>query len=186
MWPRVIIPRRNVTPGHNSTLNCDLGQDSTLKSDPGQYSTLDYDPRPWFNVKLWPQVWIQRWIVTPIHDSTLNSDLELGSKFNVEFLPGVIIQRGTLTRSHKSTWNFDPGSQFNVEFWPVCISSTRGIATQEGVKIQQRDQNSTAKQGHNSTKNPLTPGRYSVRGSKFYLTPAVARQLFWWPPNKLY
>ena len=47
------------------------------------------------------------------------------------------------------------GSQFNVEFWPVYISSTRGIATQEGVKIQPRDQNSTAKKGHNSNENPL-------------------------------
>ena len=56
---------------------------------------------------------------------------------------------------HNSTLNFDPESQFNVEYWPVYISSTRGIATQEGVKIQQRDQNSTAKEGHNSTKNPL-------------------------------
>ena len=37
----------------------------------------------------------------------------------------------------------------------MYISSTRGIATQEGVRIQQRDQNSTAKEGHNSTKNPL-------------------------------
>ena len=52
-------------------------------------------------------------------------------------------------------WNSDPESQFNVEFWLVYISSTRVIATQEGVKIQQRDQNSTAKEGHNSTKNPL-------------------------------
>ena len=42
-----------------------------------------------------------------------------------------------------------------MEFWPVYISSTRRIATQEGVKIQQCDQNSTAKEGHNSTKNPL-------------------------------
>ena len=35
------------------------------------------------------------------------------------------------------------------------MSSTHGIATQEGVEIQKRDQNSTAKEGHNSTKNPL-------------------------------
>ena len=65
-------------------------------------------------------------------------------------------------------WNFDPGSQFNVEFWPVYISSTREIATQDGVKIQQRDQNSTAKEGHNSTKNPLNidPGSVFNRGVK--------------------
>ena len=32
---------------------------------------------------------------------------------------------------HKSTRNFDPESRFNVEFWLVCIFSTRGIAAQE-------------------------------------------------------
>ena len=79
---------------------------------------------------------ISRWIVTPGLDSTLNCytklncDLGLGSQFNVEFWPGVIIQREIWTRGHNSTWNSDP--------------STRGIATQEGVKIQQRDQYSTA------------------------------------------
>ena len=41
-------------------------------------------------------------------------------------------------------------------------SSTRGIATQEGVKIQQRNQNSTAKEGLNSTKNPLNIDPVSV------------------------
>ena len=65
-------------------------------------------------------------------------------------------------------WNFDLGSQFNVEFLPVYISSTRGIMTQEGVKIQQRDQNSTAKEAHNSTKNPLNidPGSVFNGGVK--------------------
>ena len=55
-----------------------------------------------------------------------------------------------------------------MEFWPVYISSTRGIATQEGVKIQQRGQNSTAKEGHNSTKNPLNidPGSVFNEGVK--------------------
>ena len=40
--------------------------------------------------------------------------------------------------------------------------------TQEGVKIQQRDQNSTAKEGHNSTKNPLNidPGSVFNEGVK--------------------
>ena len=40
--------------------------------------------------------------------------------------------------------------------------------TQDGVKIQQRDQNSTAKEGHNSTKNPLNidPGSVFNRGVK--------------------
>ena len=120
-----------MTPGHKSTLNC--------------------DPRLRFHVELWPRVMVPRWIVTSDLDSTLNCDpklncdLGLGSQFNVEFLPW----------GQNSTWNFDPGFQFNVEFWPIYISSTRGIATQAGVKIQQRDQVSTAKEGHNSTKNPL-------------------------------
>ena len=40
--------------------------------------------------------------------------------------------------------------------------------TQEGVKNQQRDQNSTAKEGHNSTKNPLNidPGSVFNEGVK--------------------
>ena len=89
----------------------------------------------------------------------------------VEFRHGVIIQRGILTQGQNSTWNFEPGSQFNVEFWPVYISSTRGIATQDGVKIQQRDQNSTAKEGHNSTKNPLNidPGSVFNRGGQNFI-----------------
>ena len=142
MWPwviiprwivtRVKIPRWNVTPAHNSTLNC--------------------DPGSWFHVELRPTVSIQRWVVTPSHDSTLNCPPCIG----------ITIQRGILTQGHNSTWNFDPGLQFNVEFWSVYISSTSGIATQEGVKIQQHDQNSTAKEGHNSTKNPLNIDPESV------------------------
>ena len=40
--------------------------------------------------------------------------------------------------------------------------------TQEGVEIQQRDQNSTAEEGHNSTKNPLNihPGSVFNEGVK--------------------
>ena len=52
---------------------------------------------------------------------------------------GITIQCGILTRVYISR--------------AVYISSTRAIAIQEGVKIQQREQNSTAKEGHNSTKN---------------------------------
>ena len=139
-WPGVIIQRWIVTPGHNSTLNCDPGHDSTL---------------------IVAQIKISRWIVTPGHDSTLNCDpgswfhVELWHQFKLWSGIGITIQCGILTRGHNSTWNLDPVSQFNVEFWPVYISSTRGIAIQEGVKIQQRDQYSIAKLGHNSTKNPL-------------------------------
>ena len=130
----------------------------------------------WFHVEVRPQVSIQRWIVTPSHDSTLNYHLVLWSQFNVEIWPRVIIQRGIPTQGHNSTWNFDPGLQFNVEFWPVYISSTRGIATQEGVKIQQRDQNSTAKEGHNSTKNPLNidPGSVFNWGVKILSYTGIA------------
>ena len=48
------------------------------------------------------------------------------------------------------------------------MSPTRGIATQEGVNIQQPDQNSTAMEGHNSTKNPLNidPGSIFNGGVK--------------------
>ena len=75
-------------------------------------------------------------------------------------------------------WNFDLGSQFNVEFLPVYISSTRGITTQEGVKIQQRDQNSTAKEGHNSTKNPLNIDPGSVFNGGVKILSYTGRQVF--------
>ena len=104
---------------------------------------------------MWSRVLIPRWSKTPGLNSTLNCDPESWFNFKLSPCIGITIQRGILTKGHNSTWNFDPGLQFNVKFWPVYISSTRGIATQEGVKIQQRDQNSTAKEGHNSTKNPL-------------------------------
>ena len=109
---------------------------------------------------------------------TLNCDLGLGSQFNLEFWPEVLIQRGILTRGQNSTWNFEPGSQLNVEFWPVYISSTRGITTQEGVKIQQRDQNSTAKRVTIQRKIHwiLTPGRYSRGGQNFILHRYAAKK----------
>ena len=109
LWPRVKIPRWIVT----------LDQNFTLKIDPDLGSQ--------FNVKLGPEVIIQRgimtrvmfprWIVTPGQNSTWNHDP--GSQFNVELWPGVTIQRGNMTRGHNSTWNSDPGSQFNVESWPM-------------------------------------------------------------------
>ena len=50
--------------------------------------------------------------------------------------------------------------------------------TQDGIEIQQRGQNSTAKEGHNSTKNPsnINPGSVfngREEGSNFCLTPAL-------------
>ena len=65
------------------------------------------------------------------HNSTKNSDL--GLPFNVEFRPVVAIQREILTHLHIFSW----------------------IATQEGVKIQQRAQNSTGNDGYNFKKNPM-------------------------------
>ena len=123
---------------------------------PGLDLMLNYDPRSEFHVELRPRIIIQRWIVTCDWDH----------RFNVEFWPGITIQCGIMTRVNFQRGNL--GSQFNVEFWPVYISSTRGITTQEGVKIQQRDQTSTAKEGHNSTKNPLNidPGSVFNGGVK--------------------
>ena len=97
-----------MTPGHDSTLNC----------DPGHYFTLKFDTGSWFNVELWPRVLIPHWIMTPCLNSTLNCDPE--SWFNVKLWPRIriIIQCVILTRGHNSTWHFDPRSQFNVAFWP--------------------------------------------------------------------
>ena len=163
---RVTIPRQNVTPGHNSTLNCDPGQDSTFKCDPAHNSTLNCDPGYWFHVEVRPQVSIQRWIVTPSHDSTLNCHLVLGSQFNVEFWPRVIIQRGILTRGYNSTWNSDPSTYLvPVELRLKKVSKFNSV-----IKIQQLRRVTIQRKIHWI----LTPGRYSIGGSKFYLTPATA------------
>ena len=89
-------------------------------------------------------------------------------KFQREVLARVTIQRENMTTGHISMWNYDQRSQFNVEFWSVYISSTYSIATQEGVKIQQSDQNSTAKEGHYSTQTLLSidPGSVFYGGVK--------------------
>ena len=105
------------------------GHISTWNLDPGHISTWNYDPGSHFDVEFWPgshicrRVRIQRWIVTPGQNSTLNYDpgqnstlncdpypgsqfnVEswLGSKFNVKLIPRVIIQRGIKTRGHNST-----------------------------------------------------------------------------------
>ena len=97
-----------------------------------------------FHVELWLRVKIQRWIMTPDQNSTLNCDpnprsqFNSGSQLNVESRPGVTIQRGIMTQGpnstwnldpgHNSTWNHDPGSQFNVELWPG-VTIQRGIMT---------------------------------------------------------
>ena len=105
-----------------------------------------------FHVELWLRVKIQRWIMTPGQNSTLNCDpnprsqFYSGSQFNVESRPGVTIQRGIMTQGPNSTWNldpglnstwtrghnstlsYDPGSQFNVELWPR-VKISRWIMT---------------------------------------------------------
>ena len=140
---RVKIPRWNVTPAHNSTLHC--------------------DPGSWFHVEVRPQVSIQRWIVTPSHDSTLNCHLALGSQFNVEFWPRVIIQRGILTRGYNSTWNSDPSTYL----LPVELRLKKVSKFNSVIKIQQLRRVTIQRKIHWI----LTPGRYSIGGSKFYLTP---------------
>ena len=102
---------------------------------------------------------IPRRLVTLRHNSTLNCDA-----------------------GHDSKLNYDPCQKltrviFQLEYGPIYISSS-GNVTHEVVKIQQRAENSTAKEGHNSKKNRLnvTPGRYSIEGSKFYLTMARAQR----------
>ena len=79
-----------MTPGQNSTLNC----------DPNPRSQFNLGSQ--FNVESRPGVTIQRGIMTRV-------------KILREILIRVIIQRGIMTRGHNSTLSYDPGSQFNVE-----------------------------------------------------------------------
>ena len=82
-----------------------------------------------------------RWSRTQGHDSTLNCEQGHVSKSNYD--PGQDEVKNL------------PGSYFNIEFWPIYLSSIYVSMTREGVKTQQRAENSRAKEGHNSTKNPL-------------------------------
>ena len=162
LWPQVMFPRWIVTPGHNSTLNC----------DPGSWFHVEYWPRVmiprWilapgseFHVELWPRVMIPRWIMTPgVLISRWIVTRGPGSHFNVKFWSRVIIQRGILTRGHNS----------NVEFWPVYISSNpwncglNKVSKFNGaIKIQQLGRVIIQRKIHWI----VTPGRYSMGGSKF-------------------
>ena len=125
----------------------------------------------WFHVESWPQVLILSRIVTPSHDSSLNCGLGWGLQFNVEFWPGfwfhiqfrsqVLFLRWIVTPSHDSTLKLDLAliSHFNVEIWPVVTIQREILPVELRLKrvwnIQQRYQNSIAKEGHNSKKNPL-------------------------------
>ena len=142
LWPLVKIQRWIMTPGQNSTFNCDpnprsqfnVGSQFNVESrtgvtmqhgikDRGHNSTWNHDPgsqihvKSWseslFKVESWPGVTIQRWIMTPGQSSILNCDPNPGSQLNVESWLGVTIQCGIKTWGHNSTWNIDPGSQFN-------------------------------------------------------------------------
>ena len=84
LWPRVKIPRWIMTPGQNSTLNCD--PNPTLQFNVGHNSMWNQDSVSQFNVESRPGVTIQRWVMTLGHNSTWNYDP--GSKFYVELWPG--------------------------------------------------------------------------------------------------
>ena len=175
LWPRVKIPRWIMTPGQNSTLNCDpnprlqfnLGQNSTWNQDP--VSQFNVESRPGVTIlrKILVRVTIQRGIMTRGYNSTLSYDL--GSQFNVESWPVVKISRWIMTRvivphwimiqipGHNWTLNHDPVSQFNVELRP-------GVIIQRGIKTW--GHNSTG--GHNFIRrrgrNTMTP---CLGGSQF-------------------
>ena len=73
----------------------------------------------------------------------------------------------------KTVWIInDTNESFFYKFFYrfIYISSVRGNATQEGVKIQQRAQNSTLEV--KKINWILNMGRYSI-GVKFYLTPGI-------------
>ena len=103
LWPRVKIPRWIMTPGQNSTLNCD--PNPRLHINLGHNSTWNQDPVSQFNVESRPVDIIPR-----------------------EILIRVTIQRGIMTRGHNSTLSYDPGSQFNVELWSY-VQISRWIMT---------------------------------------------------------
>ena len=125
---RVKISRWIVTPGHDSTLNC--------------------DPGSWFHVELWSKVKLWHGI---------------GMTIQCVILTRVIIQRGILTRGHNSTWNSDPSTYLlPVELRPKKVSKFNSV-----IKIQQLRRVTIQRKIHWI----LTPGRYSIGGSKFYLTP---------------
>ena len=132
LWPRVKIPLWIMTPGQNSTLNC----------DPNPRSQLNFGSQ--FNVESRPGVTIQRGITTRV-------------TIQREILIRVTIQRGIMTRGHNSTLNYDPGSQFNVELWPR-VKISRWIMTRiivpNLIVIQF--------QGHNWTLNHVSGSQFNV------------------------
>ena len=128
-------------------------------------STLKYDPRSEFHVELWPRVIIKRWIATWDWDHNSMWNFNPGSKFNVGFWPGVKIQRGILSQGHNSTWKSDPSSYL----LPVELQLKKVSKFNSVIKIQQLRRVTIQRKIHWI----LTPCRYSIGGSKFYLIPAI-------------
>ena len=101
-----------------------------------------------------------------------------GVKFQRGILTRVKIKRGIMTRGHITTWNYDLGSQFNVELWPR-VKIPRWIMTPdqnstlhcESIQrwIMTRDQNSTWNLDLGSLFNVKSRTGVTIqRGSKFY------------------
>ena len=186
LWPRVKIPRWIMTPGQNSTLNCD--PNPRLQFNWGHNLTWNQDPVSLFNVELRPgvtipreiliRVTIQRGIMAWGHNSTLSYDP--GSQFNLEVWPWVKISRWIMTRvivphwimikipGHNWTLNHDLGSQFNVELRP-------GVIIQRGIKTWRRNStrglNSIRRRGRN-TMTPCLGGRNSTWKIRWILSTA--------------
>ena len=87
-----------------------------------------------------------------------------GSQFNVAFWPGVTIQRGILTRGQNSTWNLD----LSTYHLPVELRLKKASTFNSLITIQQLWRVTIQRKMHWI----LTPGRFSMEGSKFYLTTA--------------
>ena len=160
-WPGVIIPRWIVTRGHNSTLNCDSGPKFHVELWPGPRFHVEICPRvmiPRWNVT---QVLIPRWITTPGLNSTLNCNPEswfnfklwprIGITIQCRILTRVIIQREILTGVTIQCWIL---TRPHI-FYPWNCDSRR-------CQFSTVWSNSTAKEGHNSTKNPLNIDPESV------------------------
>ena len=127
---RIKISRGILTPGRDSTLNCDTESWFHIELWPTLNCNVGLGSQ--FNVEFWPGVIIQRGILTRGHNSTWNSDpstylppvelrLKKVSKFNsvikIQQLRGVIIQR-KIHWKLTSGWYSITGTHrwFNVDF----------------------------------------------------------------------
>ena len=153
LWPRVMIPRWNVTLGHDYTLNCDPESWFDVELWPRFKFHVELWPASWFNVKLWHEIGItiQCGILARGHNSTWK--FEPGLQFNVELWPGVIIQCGFLTPLH-------------VELRLKKVSKFKSV-----IKIQQLKRVTIQRKIHWI----LTPGWF------FYLISAYTFQVFDFP-----